>query len=118
MKPFSDVALLTPRLRLRPLAVADAESLYRIYSDPEFMRYWSSAPWTSMDQVTQLIERDLRELAAGEHVRLGIFLRDGDGLIGTCSPSISTHNAVVAKWVMASPARTGARATCLRQSAR
>ena len=38
-----------------------------------------------MDQATQLIERDLRELAAGEHVRLGIFLRDGDGLVGTCS---------------------------------
>jgi len=85
VKPFSDVALLTPRLRLRPLAATDAEPLYDIYSDPDFMRYWSSAPWTSMDQATQLIERDLRELAAGEHVRLGIFLRDGDGLIGTCS---------------------------------
>ncbi|HQA34227.1 MAG TPA: GNAT family N-acetyltransferase [Casimicrobium huifangae] len=85
MKPFADVALLTPRLRLRPLAIIDAESLYGIYSDPEFMRYWSSAPWTSIDQATQLIERDLRELPAGEHLRLGIFLRDGDALIGTCS---------------------------------
>lgn len=85
MRPFSDVSLTTPRLHLRPLAPADAGPLFGIYADPEFMRYWSSPPWTSIEQATRLIDRDLRELAAGEHLRLGIFLRDAGALVGTCS---------------------------------
>jgi ribosomal-protein-alanine N-acetyltransferase len=70
---------------MRPLEPADADQLYRIYSDPEFMRFWSSAPWTSIEQATLQIERDKEELAAGDHLRLAILLRDGDSLIGTCS---------------------------------
>lgn len=85
MRSFSDVSLATPRLELSPLRPADADDLFRIYSDQEFMRYWSSAPWASRDRAVAMIEGDLRELAAGEHLRLGIRLRDGGGLIGTCS---------------------------------
>jgi [ribosomal protein S5]-alanine N-acetyltransferase len=83
MRTFSDVSLTTARLSLRPLLSADAQALYAIYSDAEFMRYWSSKPWTSIDQAHKLIEADRQELAAGEHLRLGIFLKDK--LIGTCS---------------------------------
>ena len=82
---FADVRLLTSRLELRPLRPEDAEALFAIHADPDFMRYWSSPPWTSIDQASDLIRRDLRELAAGEHLRLGIRQRDGDTLIGTCS---------------------------------
>jgi RimJ/RimL family protein N-acetyltransferase len=49
------------------------------------MRYWSSPPWSSPSQAENLIERDLRELAAGEHLRLGIFLSRRGPLVGTCS---------------------------------
>lgn len=82
---FSSVQLHTPRLLLRPLQPQDADALFGIYSDPEFMRYWSSAPWTSIDQATALIERDRRELAAGEHLRVGVVRADTGELIGTGS---------------------------------
>ena len=82
---FSNVSLRTRRLELRPLQPEDAEQLYRMYSDPEFMRYWSSQPWSSISQAVELIERDARELAMGEHLRLGIFLIQRGPLVGTCS---------------------------------
>jgi [ribosomal protein S5]-alanine N-acetyltransferase len=63
----------------------DTESLLRIYSNPEFTRFWSTEPWTSSTQATALIEEDLHALAAGERLRLGIFLREQNTLIGTCS---------------------------------
>lgn len=85
MPLFSTVQLRTDRLDLRPLCLEDAEGLFRIYSDPEFTRYWSTAPWTSVSQATALIAKDLRELADDESLRLGIFLREPGVLIGTCS---------------------------------
>ncbi|MFU8817540.1 MAG: GNAT family N-acetyltransferase [Pseudomonadales bacterium] len=48
MRSFSEVTISTARLRLRPLVLSDAEELFHIYSDPEFMRYWSTEPWDSM----------------------------------------------------------------------
>ena len=85
MQSFSDVQLTTDRLELRPLCMDDAKNLLRIYSDPTFTRYWSTEPWTSLSQATAQIEKDLHELAAGEQLRLGIFLREHQDLIGTCS---------------------------------
>lgn len=38
------------RLRMRPLAVGDAEALYAIYGDVEAMTWWSHAPHVSVDQ--------------------------------------------------------------------
>ena len=85
MPDFSLVQLHTPRLWLRPLRPEDADALFGIYADPVFMRYWSTPPWTSIDQAHAMIERDQRELPAGEHLRLGIVLRDSGALIGTVS---------------------------------
>lgn len=85
MRPFTDLALDTPRLHLRPLVPGDAGALFALYGDPDFMRFWSSSPWTSLEQARALIERDQRELAAGEHLRLAIVPRAGGALLGTCS---------------------------------
>ncbi len=85
MQPFSTIQLTTPRLMLRPLQLSDAESLLRIYGDPEFARYWSTKAWVSLDQATTQIEKDQQEMSAGNQLRLGIFLRSTDQLIGTCS---------------------------------
>jgi [ribosomal protein S5]-alanine N-acetyltransferase len=82
---FSDTRLHTRRLELRPLQPGDEHDLLRIFGDPEFMRYWSTGPWQDLDRARRVIERDLRELAAGEHLRLGIVARDSGRLIGTCS---------------------------------
>ncbi len=85
MRSFSGVSISTERLSLRPLCIPDAEALFGIFSDPEFMRFWSSEPWTSVDRAVALIEDDRRALAAGEHLRLGVFLREEPRLVGTSS---------------------------------
>ena len=46
MAGFDQLVLRTARLRLRPLAPADAPALYEVFSDPRVMRYWSTPPWT------------------------------------------------------------------------
>lgn len=85
MRDFTGLTLSTPRLALRPLQESDAEPLFRIYSNPEFMRYWSSAPWTDLKQAISLIAQDRAELATGLHLRLGI-VRNADGVLaGTCA---------------------------------
>jgi RimJ/RimL family protein N-acetyltransferase len=59
--------------------------LLGIFSDPAVMRYWSTPPWNSIEQALKMIERDVKAMAGGEHLRLGIE-RTGDGvLIGTCT---------------------------------
>lgn len=43
----------TERLRLRPRALDDAESLYPTMSDAELMTWWSRAPFTSIEEVRE-----------------------------------------------------------------
>lgn len=82
---FPALRLETDRLLLRPLQPGDAAALFAIFSDPQVMRYWSSAPWTSMDQAEAMIVSDQRQLAEGQHLRLGLLRRDSGELVGTCS---------------------------------
>ncbi|NIJ19631.1 RimJ/RimL family protein N-acetyltransferase [Sphingomonas naasensis] len=42
--------LTTARLRLRPEAFEDAEALHRAYSDATSMRWWTHAPFETLDQ--------------------------------------------------------------------
>ena len=85
MPNFCNIHLSTARLDLRPLQVGDEARLFAIHSNPEFMRYWSSPPWTTIEQAATLIAKDQREMAAGEHMRLGVRRREDSQLIGTCS---------------------------------
>lgn len=85
MPAFDQVRLSTPRLHLRPLQPTDAAAVFAIHSDPRVVRYWSSAPWKSIDEARALIDADLKALPAGEHLRLGLALRGSDDVIGTCS---------------------------------
>jgi ribosomal-protein-alanine N-acetyltransferase len=85
MPDFDTLTLHTGRLHLRPLRADDAAALFAIFSDPEVMRYWSTPSWPSVDEARALIERDARELPAGEHLRLGIERQEDGRLIGTCS---------------------------------
>jgi [ribosomal protein S5]-alanine N-acetyltransferase len=74
--------LKTERLVLREIVRADAEDLFRIFSDEETMRYWSCRPYTSVDQARRLIE-SLAEAAREEaSVHWAITLRGDSRLIG------------------------------------
>ena len=82
---FNKTILRSERLILRPLLDSDIESLYRIFSDPNVMRYWSTPPWGSVAQEKAMIELDKEALASGHHLRLGISIRADEKLIGMCS---------------------------------
>ena len=67
---------------LRPLDPSDAEALFAIFSDPRVMRYWSSAPWISLDQAHEMIAKDIEAHRTGSYLRLGIRLQESGDLIG------------------------------------
>ncbi len=85
MTSFSDLALKTARLDLRPLALTDADALFVLKSDPVAMRYGSTPPWPDRQQAIDYIERDLRAMAAGEFAQLGVVRREDGAVIGTAT---------------------------------
>ncbi len=85
MPDFSTLTLLTPRLRLRPLRVGDAEALWAIFGHPEVARYWSTPPWPDDTRGHEMIAGDIADLPHGRHLRLALEPLDGGPLIGTCS---------------------------------
>jgi RimJ/RimL family protein N-acetyltransferase len=85
MTQFESITLSTKRLELRCMNVQDAESLFTIFSDAELMRYWSTPAWTSIQTALDMIEGDQHALESGESLRLGVTLKGGGSLIGTCS---------------------------------
>ncbi len=87
MPSFSTLTLHTDRLVLRPLTLADADvdALFAMRSDPIVQRYGSHAPWTDRQTAVAYIERDMRELADGSGVQLGLSRREDGAVIGTCT---------------------------------
>ncbi len=77
--------LETERLRLRPVADADADALFELHSSPHVLRYWDSPPWTERSRV----ERFLRTCRALEQEGTGVRLvveRASDGaFLGWCT---------------------------------
>ena len=88
MLAFERLPLRTQRLLLRPLAAADAHDVFAVYSDPVVMRYWSTPPWTRIEQAHEMIAGDIAGFEGGEHLRLALLPADGTAplpLLGTCS---------------------------------
>jgi ribosomal-protein-alanine N-acetyltransferase len=84
VQEFNGVPLKTDRLLLRPLQDSDAEALFAVFADPTVMRYWSTPPWTEIESAHVMIAQD-RDTTSGQHLRLGIALKAGTPLIGTCT---------------------------------
>ncbi|GAB1047593.1 GNAT family N-acetyltransferase [Shewanella algae] len=76
--------LETSRLRLRPLQVQDADALLAIFSDPEVMKYWNTAPWTHSSDALDFISAAKQGMTRQEGITLGIFQRDTCELLGKC----------------------------------
>jgi RimJ/RimL family protein N-acetyltransferase len=75
--------ITTSRLVLRWISEDDIDGLYNIFSDPQVMRYWSTAPLPDRDAATKL----QREIAAGNEsnsmMKWGFALRESNSVIGT-----------------------------------
>jgi len=77
--------LLTPRLRLRRLEIADAEAVHAYRSDPRVARFQSWGT-TSAGEVAAFLERMATRdaLTPGEWFQIAITLRDSGQLVGDC----------------------------------
>lgn len=75
--------ITTSRLVLRWISEDDIDGLYEVFSDPQVMRYWSSAPLANREAAAEL----QREIAAGNEndsmFKWGLALRDSNSVIGT-----------------------------------
>ena len=85
MPALSPIELFTPRLKLRWMIERDIEAHFAVFSDPQVARYWSSGPWTSLDQSRDHIAATQAAYADGSGLRLGIELRATGALIGNAS---------------------------------
>ena len=84
-RAFSTLCLASPRLHLRPLRADDAPAVYAMHADPVALRYWSTPPWSDPQQADDMIARDLKAMAAGDFLRLGLERRSDGALIGLCT---------------------------------
>jgi RimJ/RimL family protein N-acetyltransferase len=75
----------TERLRLRPMSARDVPALYAIFGDPEVCRYWSRPAMPDESDAAALLAHIQRGFAERSLFQWGIALRDGDGVIGTCT---------------------------------
>lgn len=74
----------TERLILKPLAIDDTESLLEIFSDPEVMRYWNTAPWTIIQDAIDFINKSNDSMLRQESLILGMYLKSTGDLTGKC----------------------------------
>ncbi|NKF50393.1 GNAT family N-acetyltransferase [Shewanella sp. WXL01] len=85
--PINDapIDIETERLSLRLVTELDSADLYKVYSDPEVMKYWSCSPFTSESQATELAQAGEASFRAGQSLFLGIVDKESKELIGTLS---------------------------------
>jgi RimJ/RimL family protein N-acetyltransferase len=77
--------LTAGRVLLRWLEEDDVDDLYRIFGDPEVMRYWSSPPLADRAAAAALLA-EIRELFARDELyQWGVALPDEGTVIGTCT---------------------------------
>lgn len=84
MPAFDQLIIETARMTLRPHQEADIPALFRIFSNPEVMRYWSTPPWPDVEEARKLVARDQANLPKGEFLRLGMILKENGEYIGNC----------------------------------
>ncbi|MCU8035719.1 MULTISPECIES: GNAT family N-acetyltransferase [unclassified Shewanella] len=74
----------TERLTLKPLAIDYSVSLLEIFSDPEVMRYWNTAPWTTIQNAIDFINESNDSMRRQESLILGVYLKSTGELAGKC----------------------------------
>ena len=94
--------LLTPRLRLRPLNVADAQAMAALIT-PEISRWTASLPGSlSPAEAAERIGPIVRAMEAGDDVTMAIEARDAPafiGWIGVRRLADAPHRANLGYWI-------------------
>lgn len=71
------------RISLRWISRDDVDALYRIFSNEEVMRYWSTPPLTDRDAAVDLLQDIHDGFGRQSMLKWGIALRADNALIGT-----------------------------------
>jgi RimJ/RimL family protein N-acetyltransferase len=71
------VQIVTPRLILRRMTMADVPALHVALSDPETMRYWSTLPHQSIEPTEAWVDGTISAVSAGDADDFAVT-RDGE----------------------------------------
>src|SRR5262245_47057861 len=86
-RPWGDALPTLPseRLALRALTDRDVPALFAVFSDPEVMRYWSSAPLRALADATRLLRDPAEGFRTRRLFQWGIARAGDDEVVGTCT---------------------------------
>ncbi|GAB2867904.1 GNAT family N-acetyltransferase [Pseudoduganella ginsengisoli] len=84
MPAFQPVVLTTQRLQLRFINDGDVDSVHRLFTDPEALRYWSFAPWTDRSQAEETVRDTQAAYEDGSILTFAITLAGSGDMIGKC----------------------------------
>lgn len=73
------------KVTLRWLKQQDAPAILTIFGDPEVMKFWSSPPLLNLAGATELIEEIHHLFRSRRLFQWGIYLRETEELLGTCT---------------------------------
>ncbi len=82
MTGSNTVHAATERLVIRSVKPTDVESIFRLFSSEENVRYYPETVMTDIRQAGEMIERFIREEDEGLGMRLGIARKEDNVLIG------------------------------------
>lgn len=71
----------TQRLQLRELRVEDAGALYRMFSDPDLMRYWGQ-PHSTIADTTAMVDSIISSFRSRSGIEWAVTIKGSDVLIG------------------------------------
>lgn len=105
MPDFSQVMLDAASPRLRPLDHSDAEALCAIHADPEVMKYSTIRPWSSVEQVHELVDGSPAATRTDRHLCFGIVPISAGRVVGTCTlfPRYKASRLAEAGFVLGKP---------------
>lgn len=69
---------------MKPLVSADSNSLLEIFSDPEVMKYWNTAPWSGIQDAYRFVDNSNDAMQRQESLVLGVYLKSTVELVGKC----------------------------------
>jgi len=79
--------LQTPRLTLRPMTMADAESLHAIMSDAEVMAFWDVSEIEDIELTTSILNSQLGQMKARKSAYWAMERTEDNTFVGCCDLS-------------------------------